>query len=426
MKSVHEEEIMAFDPREPKFRANPYPTYAMMRTLDPIHYRPAHDDWILTRYADIMNVMKDANFGHAEWQDSAQFKEDQAVDRHPLLRFRLDSQRLMRLWVLLQNPDTHTRLRKAMHRPFTPRLIKALQEKIDYCANQLIDQVEAAGEFDLIHDFAHLLPTTIISDMLGIPPTDYVLCGRLSTNLAYLLDLDVSPIDSERGYLAFSGFIQYFRRQIAQADSSSEREENLLANLIKAHKQGQLSEDELLAHCTLLFFAGHSTTQHLIGNGMLALLQHPQQWQRLQSTPDLIGATVQECLRYDTSAQIISRTALSDGNVGGKTIRKGQRVHLILGAANRDPAQFAEPDRFDIQRQPNPHLSFGFGIHYCFGAPLGQLLAEIAITTLARRLPNLMPQTDLLEWEDKLTVRGLKRLPVTFKASRRTVSGTNT
>ena len=293
-----------------------------------------------------------------------------------------------------------------------------LSPRIQLMADELIDKAPGAGKLDIIHDFALPLTLSVIADIFGIPEKDRMRLRHWSRLLEMTIDLDITSASHEGGLLALMGFTQYLRHLMTIRRSDSLRQaqdgaqDNFLNTMIQAHIAGLLSEDELLANGTLLFLAGHSSTRHAIGNGMLALLRHPDQLRLLQSKPELIQTAINESFRYDTSTQVISRTALADVEQGGKTIKKGQEVHFVLGAANRDPEQFPEPDKFDICRKPNRYLSFGRGMHYCIGARLAQVVTQIGMGTLVRRLPRIALSDEAPEWEESYLIHGLKTLPV--------------
>ena len=408
---------MEFNPRSAQFRANPYPIYHRLRAQDPVHYREEQGDWILTRYADMVALLTDDRIGYLDRVEQEQDETEhnppnQAVSK--FLHLRQESQRLKKLWINVKNPPTHTRLHKLFQPAFTLHKVNALRPRIQMMADELIDQAQAAGKLDIMHDLASPLTSGVISQILGIPEKDRMRLMRWSHHLGIGIDLDMTLATYERGVLALIGFTQYFRKLMAKLRRDPHPEDNFLSTMIQAQAEGELSEDELLANSILLFLTSHSTSQHLIGNGMLALLRHPHQLRLLQADPARIKTTIDECLRYDCPAQVISRTALADVERSGKTIQKGQTINFVLGAANRDPAQFPEPDKFDICRQPNRYLSFGRGMHYCFGARLARLVAQIGVGTLVRRLPRIALSDQAPQWEESFLIHGLKTLPVVF------------
>ncbi len=280
-------------------------------------------------------------------------------------------------------------------------------------ADGLIDKALASGRLEIIHDFASLLIVGAISDLLGIPVEDRPRLMRLAYDLSISIDLDTPLATSERAQFALMALTQYFRHLISQLRRDSEPQDNLLSTMIQAQAKGELSEEELLANSIFLFFTGQGAPQHIIGNGMLALLRHPDQLRLLQADPTRIKTAIDECLRYDCPGQYVIRKALADIEIGGKLIQKGQKVVFVIGAANRDPAQFPEPDKFDICRLfDNRYLTFGYGMRYCMVARLAKIVAQIGVGTLVRRLPQIALQNEFTEWEASYRTHGLKALPV--------------
>lgn len=408
-----QEAILPFNPRSAEFRANPYPTYHYLRTHHPIYFHQGR--WLLTRYADVFEVLKNPNFGHSE---SGLINSDTVVTNqspiNQLLSMRQESQQLISLWLLLRNPPEHTRLRKVLGNHFNQKRMQTLQLNIQAKVNEFIKHVEEQGKMDTVNDLAYPLMSDLICEMwLGIPKQEqHPNLKKWSDNVSLLTDLEATSIANEQGLLAIAGLASYFRNWIDKCRTNSKLQNNLVGAFIQA--EGQISQEEILAHCIIMYFAACSTTKHSISNTILTLLNHPEQLQKLQADPTLIKMTISEVLRYDSPVQGMSRTALSDIQLSNQTIRQGEIITCLIGAANRDPAQFPEPDKFDIQRQPNPHLSFGRGIHICVGRHLAQLVAEIAVGTLVCRFPKLSLATDTLEWDESFLAHGLKSLPVTF------------
>jgi cytochrome P450 len=279
-------------------------------------------------------------------------------------------------------------------------------------AEALLDAVMAAGRLDVVADYAYRLPVWVIAEILGVPPADRERLHRWARDYCLYFDLAPAPMEFEQVLLARAGFSQYARGRLARPGQGAPSE--LMSALLGAHAGGGLSTDELLANFGFLFFAGYETTSTLISNGVLALLRHPDQMRRLQAEPGLIASAVEEFLRYDTPTQLTARTALAEVELDGQPFRKGERLILLLGAANRDPDRFSEPDRLDLGRAPNPHLGFGQGIHYCLGAHLARLEAQIALSTIVRRLPGLALEDKPLQWAPSLELRRLRALPVRF------------
>jgi cytochrome P450 len=325
---------------------------------------------------------------------------------------RRQSERAPSKWVLNQNPPDHTRMRALMAPAFSPTHLAPLGSRIQAMADALLDRVQAAGRMDIVADFADQLPAWVISEMMGVSPADRDRLHRWARDSCLDFDLTPTPMGRERMLLARAGFSEYARSQITQPGQGAPSE--LMSALLGAHASGGLSTDELLANFGLLFFAGYGTTSTLIANSMLALLRHPDQMRRLQDEPALIASAVEELVRYDSPTQLAPREALDDVELDGLRFRKGERLVLMLGAANRDPERFIEPDRLDLGRTPNPHLSFGQGIHFCLGAHVARLEAQIALGTLVRRLPGLALEDRPLEWAPSLELRRLSALPVRF------------
>jgi cytochrome P450 len=318
--------------------------------------------------------------------------------------------------MLDRDPPDHTRLRSLVSTAFTPRVVEGLRPRIQQIVDDLITRAEAAGGMDVIEEFAYPIPVNVICEMLGVPVADHERFRGWSLDIARGLDSIWLPPDSEiprRSAASRHAISDYFRGLIAQRRASPRSD--LLSALIAAEAAGdKLSEEELVATCILLLIAGHETTVNLIGNGMLALLRHPAELRRLRESPGLITSAVEELLRYDGPVQRTARVASADATIGGRTIAKGDMVMPFIAAADRDPAQFPEPDRLDLSRSDNRHIAFGWGIHFCLGAPLARIEGQIAIDALVRRLPGLELATHEPEYRQSLTLRGLKTLPVKF------------
>ncbi len=374
-----------FDPTSPAFRAQPYPYYDQLRASAPMFYWEPEDMWFLSRYEDCKALLTDRRLGHIERGIS----------------------------MLFQNPPDHTRLRGLVNRAFTPRMVEQNRDRVQAITNRLLDDVQVDGQMDLIAKFAYLLPVTVIAEMLGVPPEDHVVFQEWSKILVKSLDLgDHTGIQAQLENVLES-FRAYFSHLIAERRGAPK--DDLLSALVEAEEAGdRLSEMELYATCQLLLVAGHETTVNLIGNGVLALLRDPDAMQRLQNDPALIASAVEELLRYDSPIQLISRSALEDMTYREVTFRRGQRVAFLLGAANRDPAQFEAPNQLDLARSNNAHLAFGGGIHYCLGAPLARLEGQIAINTLLQRMPHLKLVTEELTYQDNYVFRGVEALPVSW------------
>jgi pimeloyl-[acyl-carrier protein] synthase len=395
--------MQSFNPMDPEFLADPYPTYHRLRAEDPVHHSPL-GFWVLTRYEDVSSVLRDPRF----------IKEPLAA--LVAARFGAEVPRGVGLSMLDRDPPDHTRLRSLVSKAFTPRVVEGLRPRIQRIVDELITRAEATGSMDVIEEFAYPIPVNVICEMLGVPVADHERFRGWSLDIARGLDSIWLPPDSEiprRSAASRHAISDYFRGLIAQRRASPRND--LLSALIAAEAAGdKLSEEELVATCILLLIAGHETTVNLIGNGMLALLRHPAELRRLRESPGLITSAVEELLRYDGPVQRTARVASADATIGGRTIAKGDMVMPFIAAADRDPAQFPEPDRLDLSRSDNRHIAFGWGIHFCLGAPLARIEGQIAIDALVRRLPGLELATHEPEYRQSLTLRGLKTLPVKF------------
>ena len=389
-----------FNPYLPEFHADPYPFYRRLREQDPVHQTPL-GFFVLTRFEDVQTVLRDPRYGREGMEKlfTDVYGEVEQLPRSMLFR----------------DPPDHTRLRALVSKAFTPRVIEQMREHIQGIVDRLLDRVQGAQHMDVIDDLAYRLPVTVISEMLGVPEGDHEAMRGWSSDIARSLDAFGLPSDQEiveRGRVARRAVGDYFRRLVPERRGRPG--DDLLSQLIAAEEQGdRLTEGELLATCVLLYIAGHETTVNLIGNGLLALLRHPDQMRRLRDDPGLITGAVEELLRYDSPVQRTARLTHEDVELGGKRIDKGTMVVACIGAANRDPAQFTEPDRLDVGRRDVRHLSFGFGIHFCLGAPLARVEGQIALGAMLRRLPPLSLAGEPT-WRESSILRGLKSLPVAW------------
>lgn len=393
-----------FNPMDPEFLADPYPMYHRLRAEDPVHHSPL-GFWVLTRYDDVVAALRDPRLVKEPIAAFVAARFGQAVPPG------------MGLSMLDRDPPDHTRLRSLVSRAFTPRVVEQLRPRVQTIVDGLLDRVAAKGSMDVIEEFAYPIPVIVICEMLGVPVADHERFKGWSLDLARGLDAIMLPPESEvaqRSGVARHGLSAYFRELIAERRAAPR--EDLLSALIAAEEAGdRLSEHELLATCILLLVAGHETTVNLIGNGTLALLRHPDQLCRLRDDPGLIGTAVEELLRYDGPVQRTARIPSEDVTIRGRTIAKGEMVMPFIGAADRDPAQFPDPDRLDLGRADNRHVAFGLGIHFCLGAPLARVEGQIALSSLVRRWSRLaLATSDPPEYRQSLTLRGLRTLPVTF------------
>jgi len=407
MIGMNEREIANPDLASPLFKADPYPFYALLRAEAPVWRITLPDKrtaWLVTRYEDVAGVLKDARFAKdpLNAQDLEQRAERPWVPGFlkPLEQNMLD----------LDDPD-HRRLRSLVSRAFTPRLIEQLRGRIESICRQLLDVMERKGRTELVRDYALPLPATVIAELLGIPAKDQRRFHRWSNRIVSIS----SGRHVWRALPAALAFVRYLRKM-------SERrrvlpEDDLMSALVQAEEAGdRLSQDELLAMSFLLLVAGHETTVNLIASGTLALLEHPDQLEKLEGDSQLIKPAVEELLRYTSPVEIATeRYARQDLEICGTTVPRGGLVLAVLGSANRDEQHFEDPDTLDLARDPNRHLAFGRGgMHHCLGAPLARMEGQIAISALLQRFPSLHLDAEpgSLRWRREIFLRGLQRLPL--------------
>jgi cytochrome P450 len=404
-------EPAVFNPLDPSFRIDPYPTYRRLLDERPVH-EGLFDTVVYTRYADCLAVLRDPR-SSSDGRNANSYKE--ALEQGLI---DPDQQVLNTQPFLFMDPPDHTRLRGLVSKAFTPKVVEGLRPRIHQLVDDLLDAAAERGTIEVIEDLAYPLPVNVICEMIGVPPEDHVKFREWSREAARSLDPEevLPPEVLERRRKTIESFAEYFMNLIDVRRTAPK--DDLLSALIAAEEAGdKLSTQELLSTCILLLVAGHETTVNLIGNGTLALLRHPDQLERLRLDPSLVRGAIEELLRFDPPVQMTARTALDDMEVGGANVRKGQQAILLLAAANRDAAQFPEPELLDITRGDSHHLSFGFGIHFCLGAPLARVEGEIAIGSLVRRFDGLHLRTETPEYKENIVLRGLASLPVGFAAA---------
>jgi cytochrome P450 len=379
-----------------QFREDPYPLYSYLHAAAPVQWSDVLDAWTLVRYADVVESLTDPRF---------------LADRAP----EVDEGYTVAKSMLVSDPPDHTRLRSLVQKAFTPRMVEQLRPRIGAIVRELIDRIATrGGPFDIITDLAYPLPVVVIAELLGVPPEDRETFRDWSAALAASLDPLVSQEAAQRATEARDALHGYLRAIIAERRRAPRSD--LISALVAVEERGEiLSEPELVVMCTLLLIAGHETTVNLIGNGMFALIDHPQQYAQLRETPGLIGSAVEELVRFDSPVQLTARIAAVPLEMGGQHIEAGQWVLPLLGAANRDPNVFTNPEQLDLTRMPNPHVGFGRGIHFCLGAPLARLEGQVAIAALVQRFRTLELAGSPVR-RDQITLRGLKSLPVVSPA----------
>ncbi len=386
----------------PRFKANPYPVYARLRAEAPVYRtKPAFwlpGIWIVTRYDDVVRVLKDPRFSK------------DYVQKYPWIP---PSIRAMFRNLLTIDPPDHTRLRSLVQRAFTPRLIEGLRARIQGTCDDLLDRAGGGDVIELIEAYALPVPLIIISDLLGVPVQDRRRFGPWTKKAA------AASASASLGVFllalpALASLSRYIRGLVTLRRASPQ--DDLMTALVRAEESGdRLTEDEIVSMVILLLLAGHETTVHLIATGALILMQHPEQRMRMQETPELRVSAIDEIQRDASPVEFATpRITLEDVTIGSVTIPRGELVGVSLGSANHDESQFPDPETFDIAREPNRHIAFGMGSHFCLGAALARLEGEIALTTLFRRFPGLhlaVPQASL-RWRKSLAMRGLVELPV--------------
>lgn len=375
--------MLSFNPTSPEYLRNPYPTYDRLRSNSPIAYWPDDKLWILTRWSDCHALLRDKRFGN------------DPVGKD----------------MLFQNPPDHTRLRALVQKAFTRRQTEKMHAQAQTITDGLLAKAAAKGQWDVIADLAFPLPLTMIATMLGVPTEEHKKFHHWSNAFAGSMELVREPGWEARLAEAEEGFYDFFYHLIRQR--RADPQDDLLTAMIAVEEAGdRLTYEELYLNAKLLLMAGYETVAGMLGNSIYALLRNPAQWQLLRQQPELLDNAVEELIRYDTTLQIISRKVLETIEWQGFVFEKGQEVGFFLGAANRDPDQFTNPNTLDITRTNVQHLSFGGGIHYCLGTPLARLEGQIAIGSLMRKFPKLKILEENPPYRPSNLFRGLLRLPV--------------
>ena len=395
-----------FAPSDPPFVAWPYDAYDELRRGPRVQYDARTDKWLVSRHADVDALLRDRRLGrsylhvatHAEMG-----RPEEPPEHAPFWR-------VIRGGMLDVEPPDHTRLRRLVSRAFTPRTVERMRMTVQSVTDRLVDDALAQGECDLLATVAEPLPVTVIAEMLGVPEADRHLLRPWSADICGMYELDPSPDTARtavRACVEISGYL---------VDLSRERrarpQDDLVTALTQVVDEGDvLTEDELVGTCVLLLNAGHEATVNVTGNGWWALFRNPDQLARLRNDPSLLPTAVEELMRWDTPLQVFERWVLEDLDIGGTAVPRGAELGLLFGSANRDPEVFEDPARLDVARDPNPHVSFGAGVHFCLGAALARLELQTSFGTVLRRLPEL----ELLEepvWKPGYVIRGLESLRV--------------
>src|SRR5437588_9798106 len=397
--------LSLFQLLDPEVLANPYPLYHRLRSEDPVHWDPYLHAWVVTRYADVVHVFQ-------------RFSADRTPTPEQLTALGLTAltplAKVMVLQMLFLDPPNHGRVRGLASKAFTARRAEGLRTHIQDITNSLLDAVQDKGRMDVIADLAYPLPAIVTAEMLGVPTSDWQQLTAWSADFAQVLgNFQHNPDRAPRVIKSLQELSAYFRAAI------KEQRKNPRDGLIHAYLTAEIdgdrfTEDEVVANTIVTMVGGQETTTNLIGNGVLTLLRHQDQLERLKQDTSLIPSAVEELLRYESPSQHTARLAPDDVVLGGKTIRKRQAVIAVMGAANRDPERFPDPDKLDLGRQDNRHVAFAWASHFCFGAPLARIEGQTAFATILKRMPNLRLEPGPITWRENLGLRSLTALPVTF------------
>lgn len=393
----------------PEVLADPYPLYHQLRTNDPVHWDPFLHAWVVTRYADVIKVLHDYSADRTHTPEQLTTMGLSVLN--PIAQVMVKQ-------MLFMDAPAHTRLRGLASLAFTPARVEVLRAHIQEIANRLLDRVQPAGRMDVVTDFAAPLPAIVTAEMLGVPISDHPQLKAWSADFAEMLgNFQHNPDRSTRVLRSVQDMTAYFRSAIRELRRHPR--EGLIYSFMTAEAGGdRFTEEEIIANCIVTMVGGQETTTNLIGNGMLTLLRHPTELARLRADLSLIPSAVEELLRYESPSQHTARLAPHDTELGDKKIRKREAVIAVMGAANRDPERFADPDRLDISRKDNRHVAFGWAAHFCFGAPLARIEGQIAFSTVLQRFPELALEPLPLVWRENLGLRGLNALHVSFPNAR--------
>lgn len=409
MKDTDTDVPLTYDPSDPRVMADPFPVYARLREEDPVHWSPSLKSWIVTRYTDVRDLLLSDDLSVNRLM---QFYTALPPKESALLKELIH---YLNLWLAFRDPPDHTRLRRIMRHAFTAQAIAAMRPNIEDITQMLLDRLEAQEQdaVDLIQDFALQLPAFVIMDLLDVPRDMLDKFKEWSDDMAVFIGGARNAGDKyERAARGCQNMSAYFRELVAERTANPKP--GFLMDLINARDEGdKLSDDELVATCILILFAGHETTTNLIGNATLLLLRYPDALAQLGRDPALIETAIEEVLRFDGPTNSLVRVVAQDHELHGRTLREGERVFVMVNSANRDPRRFEAADTFDITRAQNRHLTFGQGIHLCMGAKLAREEGRIAVQALIQRFPKLALDPDSPpEWLDAMVPRGTRRLPV--------------
>jgi cytochrome P450 len=400
---------LAYDPADDATRRNPFPLYEALQEHDPVHWSEALRSWIVTRYDDVRQVAMSPSMSSDRLRP---FYESLRDERRDILSGVM---RYLNLWLVFKAPPEHTRLRKLLNSVFTPAMVAALAPQIQDTVDHILAAVDDSAEVEFMRDIAVLLPAYVILDMLGVPREHFAQIKTWSDDLRLFIGTAKGEGDKYRKARSGADHMAAYFRDVIQQRRLHPGEDVISRMIAARDASGALNEDELVSTCMLILFGGHETTTNLLGNAVLALVDHPQQRQRLVRDPALIDTAVEEFLRYDGPSNSIARVVATEHTLGGKTLREGERVFAMINAANRDPRRFERPHELDLGRRPNRHLTFGQGLHFCLGAPLARLEAKVCLGALVARYPDMRYGSGTVDWIDALVMRGPEQLPLRLK-----------
>ncbi|HYR95696.1 MAG TPA: cytochrome P450 [Candidatus Binatus sp.] len=387
---------------------DPFPLYAWLRDHDPAHWSESLNAWVVTRYDDVVDV-----FDRPEIFSSDRFRkvDERYASQRPAVRAVAE---VLGHWLVFRDPPDHDRLRGLLQSSFTPKQLESSRDRIQRTVDALLDRVVAGGAMDFIRALAFPLPAIVIAGLMGAPEEDLESIKTWSDRLAAYLGGAVDDRDNfAEASVGLLALVDYFRTLLRERERAPR--DDLMSLMLRAEHEGdRLTRDEVVANCILLLFAGHETTTNLVGNGIFHLLRHPAQAALLRADPSLLHGAVEELLRYDGPVPATMKVATADVRIRGRTIHRGDMVVPFLASANRDPRQFPDPDTLDVRRQPERHVAFAAGIHYCLGAWLARLEARVVLDTVFRRLPGLALAPGEPKWKPMIFLRGLEALPVTW------------
>ena len=399
-----------YKPDDPAFLADPFPLFRRLQDEDPCHWSPRLKAWVLTRYEDVRRVCLDKEMS------SDRLRPYFATLPPPEAQRIAGIMRYLSLWMVFRDPPEHTRLRRLTSKVFHVKSMHAMRPRIEALMQWLFDELGDRRAFDFIGDFAGPLPALVIMDMLGVPKEELAQVKRLSDDMALFIGSSrMAPEKYDIAEAATRAMAEFFRAMVAARRARPQAD--LLSELVRLEDEGErLSDDELVATCILLLFAGHETTTNHIANGLLALLRFPAELEKLRADPALAPAAVEELLRYDGPNGAQVRIVREPQELHGKPLKAGERVFILLNAANRDPRAYPDPDRVRIGRDGPPHLAFGFGMHICLGFPLARLEGQVALPAVLSRWPGIELAGARLDWLNSMVFRGMRSMPVRVRA----------